>query len=137
MGYKAWRLFKQKDDLDILPPLRAIFSIIFLYGLFKKIICFAKEKGYEQNYSPLLLYLGFLFMFLLSRLPDPFWLLEFFFFVFFIPPFLALNYAKLNSEDLIVIEQNSFSGRQWAIIVIGSILMILSLLFFVEEGVVL
>ncbi len=34
--FKAWRFFAIKDHLNIMPAARAIFSIFFLYSLFKK-----------------------------------------------------------------------------------------------------
>jgi len=49
-------------------------------------------------------------------------------FIFFIPPFKALNFAKQNSSDLIVTEQTSFSSRQIVLIVIGFIFWVLFLL---------
>ena len=117
--YKAWKFFQQKERLDIMPAARAIFSIIFLNTLLNKILDFAKEKGYKDNYSATSLFIGFITGNLLAKLPDPFWLISILSFVFLIPPFKALNYAKENSRDFIVNEQASFSGRQIALIVIG------------------
>jgi len=117
--YKGWRFYQQKEKLDIMPAARAIFSIFFLNTLFNKTLEFAKEKGYNQSYSSMSLFIGFIAGNLLAKLPDPFWLISILSFVFLIPPFKALNYAKQNSTDLIVTEQTSFSGRQIALIVIG------------------
>ena len=58
-AYKAWKFFQQKDRLDIMPATRAIFSIIFLNSLFIKTLEFAKEKGYNDNYSTTFLFIGF------------------------------------------------------------------------------
>lgn len=126
--YKEWRFFQQKDNLDIMPAARAIFSIIFLIPLFNKILTFAKKKGYTQHYSSTLLFIGFFIGNLLSSLPDPLWLISIFSFVFFIPPFNAINYAKQNSNEFIVTQQDVFSGRQIGLIIIGLILWILILL---------
>jgi hypothetical protein len=57
----------------------------------------------------------------LSKLPDPFWLISVFSFVFIIPPFKALNFAKLKSTNIIVVEQTGFNGRQIVLIVLGII----------------
>ena len=119
--YKAWRFFQQKEKLDINPAARALFSILFLNVLFNKILDFAKTKGYGGSYSPTLLFIGFIITNLLSRLPDPFWLITVLSFVFLIPPFEALNFAKQSSTDFIVTEQSSFSVRQIALIVVGAI----------------
>ena len=122
--YKAWRFYQQKEQLDIIPPARAIFSIFFLNSLLNKILNFAKEKGYDGSYSSTFLFIGFIFGNLLARLPDPFWLISTLSFVFIIPPFKALNYAKQNSTDLIVVEQTSYNGRQVILIVIGALLWV-------------
>ena len=126
--YKAWDFFNQKEKLNINPALRTIFSIFFLISLFNKILRYAKEKGYSNNYSSILLFIGFFVANLLAKLPDPFWLIAILSFVFMILPFKALNFAKRNSTDFIVIEQTSYSGRQIALIVIGVIFWILVLL---------
>ena len=117
--YKAWKFFKEKEKLDVMPVPRAIFSIIFMIPLFNRIQEYAIIKGYGQTYSSGWLFAGFLGCNLLSRLPDPFWLISLLSFVFAIAPFKALNYAKLNSTEFRVIEQASFSGRQLGLIVFG------------------
>ena len=126
--YKAWRFYQQKENSDIMPALRAILSMFFLIPLFNKILTFAKEKGYTQNFSSVGLFIGFLIGNFISKLPDPFWLISIFSFVFLIPPFKALNYAKLKSEEFVVSEQASFSGRQIGLMVVGIILWLLVLL---------
>jgi len=119
--YKAWSFFKQKDKLDIMPAVRTVFGIFFLIPLFNKILGFAKGKGYSNSYSSILLFAGLFVISLLADLPDPFGLMAIMGFVFFIPPFRALNFAKRNSTDFVVIEQTSYNGRQIALIVIGII----------------
>lgn len=119
--YKAWKFYQQKEKLDIIPAARAIFAIFFLNSLFVKSLEFAKEKGYQGNYSSISLCVGFFVVNALYRLPDPFWLISIMSFVFLIPPFKALNFAKMNSDDLIVNEQISYSSRQIILIVIGTI----------------
>jgi hypothetical protein len=119
--YKAWKFFQQKEKLDIMPAARAIFAIFFLNSLFVKTLELAKEKGYQENYSSISLCVGFFLVNVLSKLPDPFWLISIMSFVFLIPPFKALNFAKQNSDDLIVNEQISYSSRQTILVVIGTL----------------
>ncbi len=126
--YKAWRFFSQKDRLDIMPAARAIFSIFFLISLGDRILVYAREKGYNNNYSSVLLLIGFVIVNLMSRLPDPFWLVSIASFIFLIPPFMALNYAKRHSTELLVTEQTSYNGRQIGLIVFGVIFWLLVLL---------
>lgn len=120
--YKAWRFFKQKDNLDIMPAMRALFAIFFLYGLFNTILKYAKEKDYQQSFSPTFAFIGVLVFNLLAQLPDPYWMISSFSFLFMIAPFLALNFAKQNSDDINVKIQNGFNARQIALIVIGGLL---------------
>ena len=126
--YKAWGFFNQKEKLNINSALRTIFSIIFLIPLFNKILRFAKEKGYNDSYPSILLFVGFFVVNFMAYLPDPFWLVAILGFVFFVLPFKALNFAKRNSTDFIVTEQTSYNGRQIALIVIGGIFWTLVLL---------
>jgi hypothetical protein len=126
--YKSWRFFQQKENSDILPAVRAIFSIVFLYQLLSKILSFAKQKGYSGSYSSTLIFISFFFTNLLSRLPDPYWLISSLSFVFIIPPFKALNFAKQNSSDFIVSFQTSFNKNQIVLIVLGSIIWTLGII---------
>jgi len=126
--YKSWGFFKQKEKSNINPALYTIFSIIFLIPLLNKILRFAKEKGYNNSYLSVLLFVGFFVTNFLAYLPDPFWLVAVFGFVFLILPFKALNFAKQNSTDFIVTEQTSYSGRQITLIVVGAIIWCLGIL---------
>ena len=89
--YKSWRFFQQKEKSDIMPALRTIFSIFFLIPLFNRIYDFAKEKGYNVNYSSVLLFICFFVGNWMSYLPTPFWIIAVFSFAFLIPPLIFLN----------------------------------------------
>lgn len=132
--YKAWRFFKEKDKLDIMPAARAVFSIIFLISLFNKILKYARDKGYKKSYSSVGLFLAILCFNITSRLPDPFWLISMFSLLFFIPPFKALNYARLNSEEFRASYQQSFNGRQIGLLVVGILLWLLVLVGMISES---
>jgi len=120
--YKSWRFFQQKEKLDIYPVLRALFGIFFLHALIVKIMNGASSKGHiAKDYTPTFLFIGFVITNLLSRLPGNYWIVSVLSFVFLIPPFQALNYAKLHSEDVITVEQHSYNGRQIAVIIVGFI----------------
>lgn len=118
--YKAWDYFKKKENLDIIPAARAIFSIFFLNSLFGNILRAAIDKGYSKNYIPVVLFLGYIVTAILANLPMPFGLITVFSFVFFIPPFQALNYEKENSPNNVV-KQDRWSARQVVLVVLGGI----------------
>lgn len=119
--YKAWRFFKEKDKLDIMPAMRTIFSIFFLYSLFSRILDYSNEKGYTNSYSPGFLFIALLITNALSYLPDPFFLLSFLSVFVFLSPFNALNFAKETSAEFVTVEQDGFNTRQIVLIVIGVI----------------
>jgi hypothetical protein len=128
--YKAWRFFKQKEELDIMPAARALFSIFFLHNLLTMILDYSNKHGYSKTYSTSGMFWGFIILNFTARLPEPFWLLSLFSFIFLIPPFKALNYAKQSSTEFIVKEQSSFSGRQIVLIMVGAIFWTLVIIGF-------
>lgn len=129
-AFKAWRFFMQKDHIDIMPAARAFFLIIFLYPLFEKIQSYAKLQGYSKTFSSGWMFACFFVATLLSRLPDPYWLISILGFVFTIPAFEALNFAKRKSNQFIVIEQEKFSTAQIIVIVIFSLFWLLIIFGF-------
>jgi hypothetical protein len=123
--YKSWNFFKVKDGLDIIPAARAIFAIFFTFQLFERILNFAKSNGYTNSYSSGGLFLMFVVLNLLARLPDPFWVISLLAFVCLIQPLKALNYAILNSNNYRGIESDGFNSRQIVILIGGGLLWLL------------
>jgi len=134
-AYKAWLFFQQKDELEIMPAIRAYFGVIFLIPLTNRILDYAKQKGYQNKYSPILIFVCFVVCSLLGYLPQPFWLIAYLNVVFLIPPFKALKFAKQNSQEITVIKQSSFSKRQIFLIVIGATCWIFLILGLLIENV--
>lgn len=126
--FKAWRFFAIKDNLKIMPAARAVFSIFFLYSLFNKINNYAQENGYTRKFSAIWMFIGYLISIFVSNLPDPYWLLSLFSFIFFIPAFITLNYAKQHSNQINAIVQDKFNTAQIVVIIIGSIFWLLALI---------
>lgn len=120
--YKEWIFFKQKENASFYPFVRTLFSLFFLGSLFSRIQTFAIEKGYQKSFSINFLFVGYIFLNFLGRLPEPYFLISFFSFLFLIQPYRALNYAKLNSPDIEVIQHKNFTGPQILIILIGLLL---------------
>jgi hypothetical protein len=87
--YKAWRFFRDEQNLDIMPAARTLFGIIFLYSLFNKTLLFARNNGYTKSYTSILLHAAFVVLILLSYLPEPYFLIYILNFIVFIPPFQA------------------------------------------------
>lgn len=125
--FKAWRFFLQKDQSDIMPAMRTIFTIIFLYPLFTKILDYAKEKNYSKDFPKPFLFIIYLLLSVISRVPDPYWLVSILSFVCLIPAFKALNYAKLNSQEFETIEHSKWSTNYVVTIIMGAIFWMLIL----------
>jgi len=134
--YKAWRFFGQLENKDLTPAIRAIFGIFFAISLFERILNFAKQNGYERNYSSTLIFIGYLLISLFGFLPDPFHLFGQIATFFLIRPFEALSYAVRKAPAINAIAQENFNARQVILIVIGSLLWVAVLLntFFVISG---
>jgi hypothetical protein len=130
--YKSWRFFKQKDMPEIQPAARALFSIFFLTSLFNRILQYAKENNYTESYNSFSLFIFFFLANLLSRLPEPYWLLSTFSFVFLLPSFKAFNYARKNSTEYNVIEQDNFNARQIVLMLFGLIFWILVIMALLD-----
>ena len=116
-----------KDKLDIMPAMRTILAYFFIYSLFNKIQMYAERQGYSHKNSPLMMCIGFIVSSLLSSLPDPYWLISVFNFVFLIPAFQALNYAKLNSQGLYTVQMKKFSLPQKFLVAFGIVFWLLIL----------
>ena len=126
--YKAWRFFKNKDNLDITPVARALFAIFFLHDLFEKIQEYSKSKGNTTSFSSFGCFIGFIAFNIASRLPDLYYLVSFLAVLFLIQPLKSINYAIKNSEEYSVIDNGKYNYRQIGLIIVGGILWILVLI---------
>lgn len=128
--YKAWRFFKFKVDPTIKPAVRTIFSIIYFYSLLQAIKAYAEEKEYPYSYTSGSLFVGFFLFNFLSYLPDPYWFISIFGFIFLIPAFNALNFAKRKSDEFKIIEEVSYNHRQIALVGVGTIFWLILLVSY-------
>ena len=83
--YKNWRLFKEREKLDIWPFWRAFFAFFFCYQCFSRIRAQALTGGLEHSLPAGPLAAGWIITSLLWRLPDPFWLVSMLAFLFLLP----------------------------------------------------
>jgi hypothetical protein len=128
--YKSWRFFKEKDGEDIMPAVRAVFGIIFMYPLFERIQHFASESHYTRKFSSGLLTFAIIIIGLVgSKLPDPFWLVTYTVALLAIAPVSAMNFAIANSGRYNAI-YGTLNARQIGILVVGSILWLIVLAGF-------
>jgi hypothetical protein len=125
--YKMWRFFKQKENLDIMPAARALFAIFFLHALLEKIQDLAAKAGYQRSYSSGGLVLGFILFNVLSRLPEPYWLISLASVFMLLPPVNAFSFAIRNSQQYRVKQVAAFNARQIVLMIFGAILWFLVL----------
>ncbi len=131
--YKGWKFFKEKDNLDIMPFPRALFALFFMIGLFDRIQDFAHENGYAKTFSSLGCFLGVIGFNLLGRLPEPYFIISFISFLFFVPALEAFNYGVRRSPDYEVVETEQFNARQIILLICGGIMWLLILMELTME----
>lgn len=123
--YKSWIFIQQRDnDTKFIALVLAIFSPITFYPFIKDVNSqLASEKEKPVYFLGILAF--FFFIINLSwRLPDPYWVLSVFSFLFVIPVLREIN--NLNKQFPQIINKNSkFYIKEYLIIIIGSALGIL------------
>lgn len=125
--YRSWKYFKQRENLDIMPASRAIFAYFFMGSLFNKIAYYCSTKQREVTYNSPLLVFAFIVFNVLSKLPDPYWIISVLSFVPLIGPVKELNYyftgdvkggehAKLDTAQKVIL---GIGAVFWLLIIIG------------------
>ncbi|MDO7849083.1 hypothetical protein Q5H92_22155 [Hymenobacter sp. M29] len=118
--YKTWRFFRQWQNSDTWPVMRALFSLFTFHELLATINQFARHTG---GYTPMPnttgLVAGYVILNLLSRLPDPFWLIHLGAVGFLMPPYRAFRDAMLEAPVYGGFHQANFSTRQVVLLAAG------------------
>jgi hypothetical protein len=133
--YKNWDRIKADERLDIMPLMRAIFSVFFCYQLF------ARMKNFEHpGVQPGKLLAGplatiWIVTNIMWRLPDPYWLPSLFSFIALLPAQRRAN--KINAAvDPGHLPNNRFTALNWvAIVIFASIFMLAIIGIFLPEPV--
>jgi len=122
--YKNWKLLNKEGELNISPFWRTFFAPFFAVSLAGNLQKYLKSKNVTCDYSPRVVGIGYLFIFSLWKLPDPYWLISSF---SFIPLLLLVNsmntyWMKEEGEELPLKE---FDWWQVILIAVGMIWLIL------------
>lgn len=125
--YKAWRFFRQRQQSDIWPVARAIFSLFTVHDLLKNIGRFSGSVGLTPTYNAGSLAAGYIILNLLSRLPAPFWLVSLLSFTCLLAPFQQFADALRQSPEHVTSEQPGFSTRQVLVLAAGGLLWAMAL----------
>lgn len=118
--YKNWNIIRRYQNDEVMPVLRTIFSGIFCYSLFRYIYRTAESLEIKTIAAPSVLAVGFVFITLMGRLPDPYWIIAIFAFV----PLLAVNKAAIDvnrANDKSYVLNPILSASNLVVIVIGVI----------------
>lgn len=125
--YKNWRLIKERENSDISPAPRAIFSVFYCYQCFKRIGDFALPASAMTELAAGPLAAGWIITSLLHKLPEPYWLVS-----LLAPFFLVPVQARANRVNAAVNpdhDPNShFSLWNWVAIVLGSALLVFAVI---------
>ncbi len=125
--YKNWSRYKEYSKDDLSPFWRAVFSPLFCFALANKVNFVSRETNLDQQLeSAPLAGLYFVFM-MVSRLPDPYWLISVFAFL----PLLAIVKQIRRIHEAIRPGFDSSVGWGFGAItalVLGGVLAILVLL---------
>ena len=122
--YKNWQLVNQREGGSLAPFWRAFFAPFFAYPLFRRI---AESAAAQQSasISAGLLAITWFIIFILWRLPDPYWLLSTFTFV----PLLSVQSAvsQLNQKVAPGSDPNHrFTPAAIVVCVVGGLLFLLA-----------
>lgn len=125
--YKVWRFFKQRQQSDIWPVARAIFSLFTVGALLKNIGRFSVSVGLRPTYNAGNRAAGYIILSLLSRLPAPYWLITMLAFTFLLAPFQQFADALRQSPEYATREQSGFSTRQVLVLAAGGLMWAMAL----------
>jgi hypothetical protein len=126
--YKNWKLVKQRTERDIMPFWRAFFGVLFCYSFFCEVQDESSSRGISFPSHPALLAACWIFLAVMWRLPDPYWLI-----CLLSPLVLVPVQNTINRVNAVVApnhDRNSrFSGWNIASVVIGVILFACSIIY--------
>ena len=129
--YKHWQAIQRRTGKSLSPFWRAFFSVLWAYSCFKEFEDEAQRQGIRRPLSPWGLALGWFVINMLSRLPDPFWMVSLLGFLFLLPAQSLAN--ELNEKAAPRADRNSrFTGANvawlafgfvwWALVIAGQFL---------------
>lgn len=87
--YHNWKAIRDQEQIRISPVWRSVFSVLFCYNFFKRILKTATSRGFQSSYSAGALTLLYIVLTLLFKLPAPWDQLEILTFI----PLVMINPA--------------------------------------------
>lgn len=125
--HKHWASERARERENLSPFWRAFFAPLWGFSLFPRIQRLTALHGVPATWSGTALALGFLFLNVLWRLPDPYWLLT----LFTVVPLMFVQHS-VNRLNAVVApdapRNDKYSGLNVLMIVIGGLLVLLAVL---------
>ena len=118
--YRNWKFLQEKDDLDISPFWRAWFVIFYCYSLFKNVKECSNGNNIKATFSPGGLTTAYILLCIVSRFPDPVWLIGIGTFIPLLSVQTIIN--QLNTSQLEKVINKRFTGWNIVGIVFGVLL---------------
>ncbi len=132
-AHKQWKMFKERETLNISAWFRAWFLPFYLYSLAQKTFAIAEEQGYREKHSPFQVTLVYWIFFVLEILPGIWGLISILTILPLVTVLKAMNYYwEQQQPDLPI--QESFTGREIVWIIIGVILWLLIIIGLLTES---
>ncbi|WP_088242382.1 hypothetical protein [Calothrix rhizosoleniae] len=132
-AHKQWKMFKERETLNLSAWFRAWFFPFYLYSLAQKAFAIAEEQGYREKHSPFWVTLVYWIFLVLQTLPSVWGLISIFAILPLITVLKAMNYYwEQQQPDLPI--QESFTGREIVWIIIGVILWLFIIIGLLTES---
>ncbi len=125
--YRNWQLIKAHESLRILPFARAFFTILFCYQCFVRVRRADLRLGITPPLSAGLMAVGWIAVYFIGALPDPYWILSLLNIFFLLPVQRHINH--INALQTPLHDTNVHFGTWNRItIIVGAILLIFTVL---------
>ena len=128
--FRNWRAIKIQENKKLSPFWRTILSVFYCYTLFKRMLAAAVAKGYQGKQTPgSLASLYIIFVIIASKAPTPIDLIGIFSFIpiIYVNNAIRVNNVSINPQYQ---EHKPFAGGEIAFIIVGIIIWILNIMYF-------
>jgi hypothetical protein len=127
--YKNWQVIKEREDRDLMPVWRALFTIFFCYQCFGRIEDGAKAQGITSALPAGFLAAIFILVVLTGNLPDPYWLIS----LLTVLPIISAQITANRVNAAVTPSHNinaTYSGWNIAAIIFGGLFLMLIIIGF-------
>lgn len=124
--YQNWSRIRARTGESLSPFWRSFFAPFWAFSLFRRIDDQGRKRGVVVGWSGGLLASAYLVLYLMSALPDPWWLITLASIIPFIP--VVQSVRQINATAPAAESDNeSYSGANVAAIVLGGLILVLAI----------